>query len=359
MGGLANLETSVFETSLFSRQRESISERKAIPGLEDGRRKVRRSGLPRPVAKRNLQFHPPEDRRQDDANFRKPITVSKPVIKKAVKEEDRRPLVELIMVREGLVGLPRESLSSFLRQSMTKDELNLLLDDDSTQSFEALERRLKTPRKPPPSLKAPLDRCKVTSNDKVKDSLRTNSGGKTVARESRRSHIVTNEETSTDTEATGTVTEAGTTSLAPSLSLTNLQDTSCGVLDAKSPVLNRSISYVDLHDKVAKESLQNTIALTGLMERMAAYRREYEEMEEEFKALMEKTRKRRQEFKLTWGVSPAKINSLRPLKRVVLKEYQINMSSNSPRNPRPTESCTKGDPDDESSVGKEDTASND
>ena len=44
-------------------------------------------------------------------------------------------------MREGLKHLPRESLSVLLRQSLSKAELERMFDDDSTQSFENLERR--------------------------------------------------------------------------------------------------------------------------------------------------------------------------------------------------------------------------
>ena len=46
--------------------------------------------------------------------------------------------------RESLAGLPRASLSGLFRQSLSIQELDRMFDDDSTQSFEDLERRLKT-----------------------------------------------------------------------------------------------------------------------------------------------------------------------------------------------------------------------
>ena len=44
-------------------------------------------------------------------------------------------------MRESLSGIPRESFSALLRQSLSKAELDRMFEDDSTASFEALEKR--------------------------------------------------------------------------------------------------------------------------------------------------------------------------------------------------------------------------
>ena len=52
-----------------------------------------------------------------------------------------------IMMRESLAGMPRASMTGLLRQSLTLAELDRMFEDDSTESFENLESRLKTPAK--------------------------------------------------------------------------------------------------------------------------------------------------------------------------------------------------------------------
>ena len=46
-----------------------------------------------------------------------------------------------------MVGLPKESIGGLFRQSLSLAELDRLFEDDSTQSFESLETRLKTPKR--------------------------------------------------------------------------------------------------------------------------------------------------------------------------------------------------------------------
>jgi hypothetical protein len=52
------------------------------------------------------------------------------------------------MMRESLAGFPRESFSVLFRQSLSGAELERMFEDDSTGSFEKLELRLKTPKRP-------------------------------------------------------------------------------------------------------------------------------------------------------------------------------------------------------------------
>ena len=97
-----------------------------------------------------------------DSMFAKPFPV-KPKVKAAEvenQEENKKSLAKMILMRESLAGLPRASLSGLFRQSLSIQELDRMFDDDSTQSFEDLERRLKTPAKAKAS-------SKIT--DKVKE----------------------------------------------------------------------------------------------------------------------------------------------------------------------------------------------
>merc|ERR1719228_195301 len=64
--------------------------------------------------------------------------------------KEKKSLAKMILTRESMAGLPRASLSGLFRQSLSIAELDRMFDDDSTQSFEDLERRLKTPGKTKP-----------------------------------------------------------------------------------------------------------------------------------------------------------------------------------------------------------------
>jgi len=81
-------------------------------------------------------------------------------------------------MRPSLTGFPRESFSALLRQSLSAAELERMFEDDSTGSFEKLEQRLKTPKRPLAVARPPLllesagagsteDRLKVCSFEEV------------------------------------------------------------------------------------------------------------------------------------------------------------------------------------------------
>ena len=118
-----------------------ISERKAVPGLDQ-----LPSRLPRREVRKELHFDQEEKENVDENskkeefdNFAKPLPVA--------PKEDKKSVAKMIMMRESLAGLPRASLSGLFRQSLSIAELDRMFEDDSTQSFEDLERRLKTPGK--------------------------------------------------------------------------------------------------------------------------------------------------------------------------------------------------------------------
>ena len=72
----------------------------------------------------------------------------KKVAPKVIDAEEEKPsLARMIMMRESLVGLPRASFSNLYKQSLTPAELDRMFEDDSTESFENLEMRLRTPGK--------------------------------------------------------------------------------------------------------------------------------------------------------------------------------------------------------------------
>ena len=81
-----------------------------------------------------------------------------------------------IMMRESLAGMPRASLSGLLRQSLTMAELDRMFEDDSTESFENLESRLKTPAKkkrPAPTLASEPSQNDEASEDGLEKPLPT------------------------------------------------------------------------------------------------------------------------------------------------------------------------------------------
>ena len=121
--------------------RQSISERKAIPGLEGLGNRFGVGNRPT-VAKKSL-FAADKADKNDSFEFAKPLSPFE-------RQQPRLELqsrAELILMREGLMGLPRESMSALLRQSLSRAELDKMFEDDSTENFEALEKRLKTPKR--------------------------------------------------------------------------------------------------------------------------------------------------------------------------------------------------------------------
>ena len=161
--------------------RQSISERKPIPELDNIPTR-----LPsRPNVRKELNFdaeieeNDKENNKEIDSDgdsvFAKPFPV-KPKLKATEVEneqENKKSLAKMILMRESLAGLPRASLSGLFRQSLSIQELDRMFDDDSTQSFEDLERRLKTPAKAKTSSRI-TDKVQEESpkNDSKKDEVK-------------------------------------------------------------------------------------------------------------------------------------------------------------------------------------------
>ena len=144
--------------------RQSISERKAIPGLEDhGSRFGVGGGSKQTVAKKSL--FAADAAKNDSFEFAKPLSP----FERQPPRQELQSRAELILMREGLMGMPRESMSALLRQSLSKAELDKMFEDDSTENFEALEKRLKTPKRPKMKRtvsKIPLPNVEVTNEEK-------------------------------------------------------------------------------------------------------------------------------------------------------------------------------------------------
>ena len=152
--------------------RQSISERKAVPHLDK-----MNTFIPRPkvsslhsktkYARKELNFNEgfqapvahqlkgkqkmnrnADSNGEDSFDFVKPLDVgdtAAPSKNKSSNKTETNSLAKMIMMRESLAGLPKESIGGLFRQSLSLAELDRLFEDDSTQSFENLEGRLKTP----------------------------------------------------------------------------------------------------------------------------------------------------------------------------------------------------------------------
>ena len=174
-----------------------------------------------------------------------------------------------IMMRESLAGMPRASLSGLLRQSLTMAELDRMFEDDSTESFENLESRLKTPakkkrpaptlasepsqnseasedgfEKPLPTLRLDIDpnESSVKTADKI-ESLNRDFEDCESNKEECEASVVADEEESTPTPSGGTE-EAGHMSLYE-IEINDEEDFELAENNA-SLLLQRARSYEDL-----------------------------------------------------------------------------------------------------------------
>ena len=236
----------------------------------------------------------------------------------ASKEEVGRSKVELIMMREGLIGLPRDSLSTLLRQSLTPAELDKMFEDDSTQSFESLERRLKTPKK-------------AATNDNI---FKKPDNSKTLFHHEDTAKVVDIEEETDNKSAKPSPLKRSVSLsvLTPEVQVPEKQDEF--KLDMEecirnSPaVLLKSFSTINLTDENERGKMEVAMNWRDAREAYNEYVREREEIEAQLKNIMIEARERKERFKMTWGVSPAKINSLRSKcgQSVIIDIQKVEMS---------------------------------
>ena len=290
--------------------RQSISERKAIPGLDQ-----LPTRLPRPEVRKELQFDQDEKENQqkneDFDNFAKPLPV-------AAKKDEKKSLAKMIMMRESLAGLPRASLTGLFRQSLSIAELDKMFEDDSTQSFEDLERRLKTPGKTAskakivkPESPKPVEKAspeKAPLKKKIDFEVEVDEETSIVPiieppSEFCEPSIDVTEPSETDEEVMATAEPEAT--LQKSVSMTDLQTD-------KLIMLSKSSSMIDLSElNVESETLKSAV------EALAEHRQEQAAIEQQIQSLMEKSLKRREQFRAVWGVSPRSINQKRDIKTVI------------------------------------------
>ena len=262
------------------------------------------SRLPRREVRKELHFDQEEKENVDENskkeefdNFAKPLPVA--------PKEDKKSVAKMIMMRESLAGLPRASLSGLFRQSLSIAELDRMFEDDSTQSFEDLERRLKTPGK---------------STTKPKIVVTEEEPSKPVEIKALSQKLDFGEE---DEEAEEEIIEPPTefsepikdNETMPSV-IENVLHRSSSLVDLDQPdkliTLCKSSSMIDLSAlNVESEPLKSAV------EALAEHRTEQAAIEQQIQSLMEKSLKRREQFRAVWGVSPRSINQKRDLKTVI------------------------------------------
>jgi len=262
--------------------RQSISERKAVPGLDQ-----LPSRLPRREVRKELHFDQEEKENvKEFDNFAKPLPVA--------PKEDQKSVAKMIMMRESLAGLPRASLSGLFRQSLSIAELDRMFEDDSTQSFEDLERRLKTPGKSTtkPKILKTDTMCAKPSKIVEKLDFEDEENEEIIEPPTEFSEPIKDDETMP--------------TLQRSSSLVDLEHPD------KLVTLCKSTSMIDLSQlDVESEPLKSAV------EALAEHRTEQAAIEQQIQSLMEKSLKRREQFRAVWGVSPRSINQKRDLKTVI------------------------------------------
>jgi len=359
--------------------RQSISERKPVPT----------TGLPVPnhsnVARKML--------------FNKPnpvplITVTKLKLEHQFTRPSNilPPLTKL--TRESFRHIPRESLawmSQLPRESATFAELEKLMtdddkrfaNDDDTDSFEAMEKRLKTPSKGKLGTNVPkrVDNKENISNQalifeskmteetpepaipkfykkkhelfgnnlnlnagsslsnlspaEVDSSVKSNSAPntpiKTFAPDSPlpssapHTPILAHVSPTTGTPLTPGIKSLSTTDISSSRELVQT------VQVARSASVANLDEVVSFSDLVATDQVQGLLeSLNEYQEQLNKFREEQDELVKQEEELMKKIKQRKQQFRELWGVSPLRINTMRTvLSAKLFKKIEVEESTES------------------------------
>jgi len=356
--------------------RQSISERKAVP-----------SGLPVPShssAARKMLFNKPhpvpafqKPKQDGEHRFTKPSSILPPLTK---------------LTRESFKHIPRESLawmSQLPRESATFAELEKLMteddkkfaNEDDTDSFEAMEKRMKTPSRGKLVPTIPLritdnkENINTVESNKISDKAHHTEESDVLEDESPNiekherlgnelpvvssltnlsplevdisnksapapsTPITTNRPASTllpsapHTPITQTPRHSLGTPLTPglrSLSTTDLASNS-----NQQPVqIARSASVDNLEEVVSFSDLVSTDRVEGLLESLTEYeeqlnrfRQEQDELLKQEEELLNKIKQRKQQFRDLWGVSPLRINTMRTVLPVKPKHPEIEWNT--------------------------------
>jgi hypothetical protein len=359
--------------------RHSISERKAVPGLDNLPTRLPKSQVSQ-GARKELNFEEAEGDKENnkarDFEFAKPLPVQLP--SKEASTEEKKSLAKMIMLRESLAGLPRASLSGLFRQSLSIAELDRMFDDDSTQSFEDLERRLKTPGKkpatklprtprPPPQIKMIISAENhipaievgiFESPAKTVPSLEMSTADKEQQGPELMQPKIDNKDQEPQQRAVSPQIEAVTCVTTDEevfeevvydddnevekieLFEYELDDSSYPDEEFEQRLLQKSMSMLHLSicDEATVEEekfivLAKSSSLTDLssleeleqpsslfrsaLESLKEHRQEQAAIDMQIQSLMERSLKRREQFRAVWGVSPRSINQKRDLKTAI------------------------------------------
>lgn len=342
--------------------RQSISERKAIPGLDGFARIAKKPQIVKVGARKELDFEKLEEEENKDFEFAKP---------KAPAVLDKKSLAKAIMMRESLAGLPRASLSGLFRQSLSLAELDRMFEDDSTQSFEDLERRLKTPSKPKTksatsTVKDTTDIKDENRNEEQKDEKAEQKIGKEEQKVEKEVRKIEKEEQKSEQDKKKPVSKLAVPTLVITQedgeeidfkdckfveyeiedsaledqavdkmmlqrSLSNLELATPSKRDTPSQsLLVKSTSTVDLTDETVCRDITCDF-LKAAVKDLERHRQQQAEIDRQIQELMTQSKKRREEFKVVWGVSPKSINQKRTVK-IALNVQDVSFSHDQPKN---------------------------
>lgn len=294
------------------------------------------------------------------------------------EKENDLTQAERIRIRESLLALPRPGLSDWLRNSLTPAELDRMFEDDSTESFEAWEKRLKTPKPTRPPTVSIRTREAEKATLKSEPSPEATPFLERLAAEMDPPTCptlpLTPESESKPTGPPKTTPESVLASSEPAeLSEDDSSGRSSPVFEivvenpepdsAISAKFGRSMSLGDvsiIHEVEENEENGQSVGTPRLktassesdltqarctqdflLEALQAHQdfmAEQDRIQEQINALMNKAQTRRSEFRGLWGVSPRSISQVRSLK-TVLGQHKVQFSRPSvPNSPVPTSS---------------------
>jgi len=354
---VAPVSQTVKKSSVFVPpiHRQSISEKKQVPPV---------SGLPVPKQTANVRkmlFTQPKPvpshlkpKPANDHQFISPDIL--PSLTKLTRESFR------LLPRESLAWmsqLPRESATfAELEKLMTDDDRNNINEDD-TGSFEALEKRLRTPLRMKPvvvisrpqlenkenlpsqntkhikqSTAAPSEGLVVHDAgktpkprvDKVDQSSRAagvnkNNSSEGLDSSCDKSSITYIEPISRPSKSAPSIlcdpqckdVENKLTPALKSLSTTDLPS-------ATEVEVSRCASVADITDVVSISDLVSAEKVDGLLENLSEYQEQLckfkeaqDDLAKQEALLLDKIKSRKEQFKQVWGVSPLKINTIRTI----------------------------------------------
>merc|ERR1719481_1863214 len=360
--------------------RESILERKLIPV---------RSGLPVPntsSVRRKVLFNKPnalpprphQTKTEDDKNkFTNPANILPPLTKLTRESFKQIPRESLAWMAQ----LPRESATFAELEKLMTDDDKKIANEDDTDSFEAMEKRMKTPSKTKLIPNTPkyivenkenisekavhsesnkIIECAETVDNQTTESqneiksyrkkheLFGNYKGTTNTLSSRFPVEIESSSTSTSDPSTPInikislfdSTNSSTTPiscelesrldtpLTPGIKCLSTTDLAFSDSNEQPVQLARCASANNIAQVVSFSDLVSTEKVEGLLESLNEYedqlkrfREEQDALHKQEEELMKKIKQRKQQFKALWGVSPLRINT----KRTIIQPRRVEV----------------------------------